>query len=104
MEINNINNAIQGNRINITQHARYEAINDLLDFEEILISTNTGEIIENYPYDKPYPSCLIYGKTSTGDPIHTVWAYDSESKIAILITVYRPDENVWINYQTRKKT
>jgi len=48
------------------------------------------EIIEDYPDDKPYPSCLIYGKTFSGDPVHSVWAYNINNQWAILITVYRP--------------
>ena len=31
-----------------------------------------GEIIEDYPAAKPYPSCLIYGEIFSGDPVHSV--------------------------------
>ncbi|MHB2149652.1 DUF4258 domain-containing protein [Calditrichota bacterium LG25] len=34
-----------------------------------------GEIIETYPADKPLTSCLVFGKSSKGGPIHSVWAY-----------------------------
>ena len=53
--------------------------------------------------DIPYPSCLIYGKTFSGDPIHSVWAYNIENQWAVLITVYRPDPNRWIAWRERKK-
>ena len=33
---------------------------------EILEVLQRGEIIEEYPDDKPYPSCLILGRTLTG--------------------------------------
>ena len=59
----------------------------MLVLDDIFFSVNNGEIIEDYPNDKPYPSCLIYGKMSSGDPIHSVWAYSAENRIAILITV-----------------
>jgi hypothetical protein len=39
--------------------------------EEILQALDSGEIIEEYPEDKPYPSCLILGRTVTGRPLHT---------------------------------
>ena len=29
-----------------------------------------GEIIEDYPTDKYGPSCLIFGRTTNGRPIH----------------------------------
>lgn len=59
------------------------------------LKTNTG--------DKPYPSCLIFGETFAGEPIHSVWAYNEKSKWAVLITVYRPDPSLWIDYKMRKK-
>lgn len=103
MEIKNIINAIQAKRVNVTSHARDEARNDSLLLDEILFSTCDGEVIEDYPTDKPFPSCLIYGDNSDGDPVHTVWGYDLETTIAILITVYRPDPARWINWKQRKK-
>ena len=63
MKIDVILEAIQSNRINVTLHARKEAKNDSLVLDEIFFSTRNAEIIENYPDDKPYPSCLIYGRT-----------------------------------------
>jgi hypothetical protein len=32
-----------------------------------------GDIFEEYPEDKPYPSCLVYGETFKKEPIHSVW-------------------------------
>ncbi|MBW8050284.1 MAG: DUF4258 domain-containing protein [Cytophagales bacterium] len=104
MKIVEIIDAIQANQLNITFHAKQEARNDLLVLDDILFSVSNGEVIEDYQTDMPYPSCLIYGKSSGDEPIHSVWAYDPESKIAILITVYRPNPNRWINFKKRKKT
>ncbi|MBF0289819.1 MAG: DUF4258 domain-containing protein [SAR324 cluster bacterium] len=56
------------------------------------------------PWDRPYPSCLIYGKNEKGDPVHSVWAYDEETGIAIMITVYRPDPARWIDWKERKQS
>jgi len=102
MNITDIIQAINANYINVTQHARKEAREDELTLDEILFSTCHGEIIEAYPTDTPYPSCLIYGQTETGDIIHSVWAYAADSQIAILITVYRPDPDRWKNWKVRK--
>jgi len=104
MTIDEITEAIQSNRINVTRHAKQEAKNDSLTLDDILFSTYNGEIIADYSYDKPYPSCLIYGNTSLGEPVHSVWAYDSVNQIAILITVYRPDPTRWINWKERRKS
>lgn len=103
MNITNLIEAIKNNRIRISDHADEEAEADDLTFDEIYFSVLHGEIIENYPTDKPYPSCLIFGRTFSGAPIHSVWAYNNENQWIVLITVYRPDPNRWINWRERKK-
>jgi len=102
MVIDDIINAIVVNRIRIIEHAYDEAQIDLLSFEEIIISVLNGKIIENYPKDKPFPSCLIYGDNFHKEPIHSVWAYNEENQWAVLITVYRPDPKLWINWRIRR--
>jgi len=101
MRIEKIVSAIQANRIRITDHADEEAELEKLTFDEVYFSSFHGEIIEDYPNDKPYPSCLIYGKTFSGDPVHSVWAYNNENQWAVLITVYRPDPARWIEWKVR---
>ncbi|QTA86151.1 DUF4258 domain-containing protein [Desulfonema magnum] len=104
MKIHKIIRAIETNCVNITLHARKEAKDDSLRLDDIFFSTCHGEIIEDYPDDFPYPSCLIYGRSSSDDPVHSVWAYDSENEIAVLITVYRPDPERWTHWKERKDT
>ncbi|MEW5830820.1 MAG: DUF4258 domain-containing protein [Chloroflexota bacterium] len=96
-------NAIQHNRIRITDHADEETQADQLVFDEVFFSVLQGEIIEDYPTDKPYPSCLVYGENFKGEPIHSVWAYNPDTEWAVLITVYRPDPDRWINWRERRK-
>ncbi len=103
MELSNIIDAIQAKRIRITDHADEEAESDQLTFDEIYFSVFHGEIIKDYPDDKPYQSCLVYGKTFSGDPVHSVWAFNDENQWAVLITVYRPDPDRWINFRVRRE-
>ena len=79
MDIENIVVSIRNSQVRITDHAHEEAVNDGLTFEEIYFSVMHGEIIEDYPNDKPYPTCLILGNNFSGQPIHSVWAYNSET-------------------------
>ena len=102
MKIEWIIDAIRSGRIRITDHADEEAQSDSLRFDQIVSSVFRGDIIEQYPDDKPYPSCLIYGQTYDRDPVHTVWGYNPESNWAVLITVYRPDPARWIDFQKRR--
>lgn len=103
MGIQDLIEAIRHNRMRITDHADEEAGSDELSFDEIFFSVLQGEVIEDYPDDKPYPSCLIYGDSFKGDPIHSVWAFNEETKWAVLITVYRPDPERWVDWRTRRK-
>ena len=62
-----------------------------------------GEIIEDYPDDKPYPSALFLGWVE-GEPFHIVSALDPESGYSFVITAYKPDlEHFEPDYKTRRK-
>jgi hypothetical protein len=89
--------------VRITDHADEEAQADRLTLDEIYFSVLHGEIIELYESDKPYPSCLIYGMTESGVVVHSVWAYNIESRWAVLVTVYRPDPRRWNDWKERKE-
>ena len=103
MNIENIIDAIRNSWVRISDHADEEAFDDNLTYEEIYSSVIQGEVIEDYPNDKPYPSCLILGGNFSGEPIHSVWAYNPENLWTVLITVYRPDPKRWIDWKVRVK-
>ncbi len=54
----------------------------------------TGQIIENYPEDTPYPSRLVLGWCGHR-PIHVVVAENVQDQEMIVITVYEPDLRKW---------
>ena len=62
-----------------------------------------GTIIEQYPEDFPYPSCLIIALID-GRPVHVVAALNDAEQEAIIITVYEPDVRIWDNGFTRRKS
>lgn len=67
------------------------------DVEQCILE---GEIIEQYPYDKPFASCLMYAVVKLQN-IHIVVSSDKE-KIYI-VTAYRPSTDKWENdFKTRK--
>jgi hypothetical protein len=103
MDIAELITAIEKDQLNITSHARVEAREDSLLLDEILHSVRNGEVIEDYPDDTPYPSGLVYGTNEESEPIHSVLAFDDKSGIAVLITVYRPDPDRWIDWKERKQ-
>ena len=101
IRIEEIHDAVHLHRFRITDHADEEAANDRLALDDIVHSAANGEIIESYPDDKPYPSCLVSGQSAEGAAIHSVWAYNRTSRWAVLVTVYRPDPRRWKNWRTR---
>jgi len=64
----------------------------------------SGEIIASYPDDRPYPSYLMLGYHD-GLPLHAVVAQDPAGRICQVVTVYRPDPELWdASFKTRKQT
>jgi hypothetical protein len=63
----------------------------------------TGETIETYPTDKPFPSRLIVGWEGTR-PIHVVAADDVSAQETIIVTVYEPDTAEWEAGFKRRKS
>ena len=60
------------------------------DIENALIN---GEIIEQYPSDYPFPSCLVLGQTKAGKTLHVVCGSNGEK--LWLITAYYPNTFEW---------
>ena len=103
MNIADIVGAIQSGRLRVTDHADEEAQADHLTLDDVLYSVRHGEIIEDYLADVPYPSCLILGQAASVIAVHSVWAYNMKNRWAVLITVYRPDPQRWVNRRERRK-
>lgn len=61
-----------------------------------------GEIIQEYPDDRPLPSRVTLGWVR-GRPLHIVSATDSDNETTVIIAVYEPDHSVWDGAFRRKK-
>ena len=70
------------------------------DVEHVLL---TGETIESYPDDTPYPSELLLGWCEE-QALHIVVATDAASRRKIVITVYIPDPNRWEDNFRRRRS
>jgi sulfur transfer protein SufE len=62
--------------------------------EEIRYVLETGDVIEEYPEDTPYPSRLILGCYKSRF-VHVVAADNTSDEEIIVITVYEPDPSEW---------
>jgi hypothetical protein len=87
----------------LTKHAtivRLERGITVFALEQALL---TGKVIERYPNDQPYPSCLVLGWLTSGDPLHVVCSKGDREPALRIVTVYAPDDALWEgDYKTRK--
>ncbi len=89
-------------RIAWTNHALLRMIQRQIDREDIKNGILVGEIIENYPDDYPYPSCLILSANSGGLPLHIVCGVTNTE--LWIITAYRPNLTEWKpDFKTRRE-
>jgi hypothetical protein len=100
IDVNRMRMALRDLRVEWQRHALERmAERDIRrsDVMEVLLS---GEVIENYPDDQPFPSALFSGWARTR-PIHVVSAFDAEGDRAFVVTVYEPD---WKHFEPDFKT
>ena len=71
----------------------------LTDIQQVIL---TGEVIQEYPQEKPYPEYLFLGYPhGPSDPCHVVVASNDE---AVLITVHDYDPEVYEpDHRTRRR-
>ena len=89
--------------LDFTVHAIFEAAADLVFVEEIEGAITAGEIIED---DAERGRCLVCGPIPPGGLLHIVVDYadmlaDPESSL-VVVTVYRPDPDSWIDGRIRR--
>lgn len=100
MDIDIIRAKIKKEEYELTLHAIKRRIERKISTRDIEHAILTGDIIEEYLEDKPYPSCLIAGQAEDERVIHVVCAIAPLVKI---ITVYVPEEDEWDKYKRRRK-
>ena len=83
-------------------HAADQSIVRRITRREVEEAVEHGEIIEDYPTDKYGPSCLIFGFTTAGRPLHVQCTQPARPVVKI-ITVYEPDPNEWVSFTTRRR-
>jgi len=88
----------------LTFHAEKEREADRILRQEIeeAVASEECELLEDYPTDPRGHSCLLLGFAQAGLPIHMVCGYLGEEEF-LVITIYRPDPELWINWRMRKE-
>ncbi len=75
-------------KVIITLHAQERLRERGIKVKDIRNCVMSGEIIEQYPDDFPFPSCLIFGRAISGEIIHVVAS--DEGTGSRIITAYFP--------------
>ena len=85
----------------ITQHSRKRFAERDISVTDVSAAINNGEIIEQYPDDFPFPSCLIFGKADN-KILHVVASINEG--LVYIITAYVPSVSKWEDdMKTRKE-
>ena len=93
---------IQKTAIEWNRHALERMLERGISRQEVTDVLFSGEVIEDYPSDRPYPSFLMYG-TSNDKSLHVVLAFDQEHETVYIITAYFPDTLHFLDdYRTRR--
>ena len=84
-------------------HAIARMFERVISEEEVRETLESGETVERYPDDTPYPSRLVLGWPA-GRAIHVVAADNLEDDEIVVITVYEPDPTLWeADFRRRKQ-
>lgn len=94
---------MKARRLTFRVHAIRRMFRRSITHDQVRLVLESGQVIEDYPDDTPYPSQLILGWIGTR-PLHVVAAYDAKTGEAIIITAYEPDPAQWDSALKRRKT
>ena len=85
-------------------HAFKKMVSRNITDDDVKMVIRDGEIIKEYPNDKPYPSKLLY-KMIGERPIHVVAGQMDKAGKCVIITVYVAGEDIWeTDFKTKKKS
>jgi len=99
MTLDEIRDKIKNGQYGFSDHAVKRMIKRSILRQEVETVISEGEIIEEYPHDKYFPSCLVCGKTEAGRDLHIQVSYPP---VVVVITAYEPDPEEWENGRNRR--
>jgi len=101
--IQDIRNATAERKIQWGQHVLERMVARRVSREDVIYVLSNGELIEDYPNDRPFPSCLLMAAPDQ-QPLHVVAAFDPHTTTVFVVTVYEPDlDHFEEDRQTRRR-
>ena len=96
LQIEDVRAYCKDDTIALTEHLLTRIRQRNIRLEDIKHAILNGEIIEQYPVDYPFPSCLL-----NGENIHVVCSIGKEC--LYIITAYRPSPEQWEDGGKKRK-
>lgn len=93
IDIDNLRELCNNRAIKWTTHVIARLQERHIDPSDIKNCIATGHIIEQYPNDYPYPSCLVLGNAKSDKALHVVIGVGEGN--LWLITAYYPNPAKW---------
>ncbi|HHX59441.1 MAG TPA: DUF4258 domain-containing protein [Epulopiscium sp.] len=101
-KIDDIRNLLEEDKIQWSGHVLARMQQREIRVADVIETISSGEIIEYYESDYPYPSCLILGSSKDGKKLHIVCALGKGSMW--MITAYYPNTIEWLeDLKTRRR-
>ena len=101
VNIENIRQYYKLDQVYTTEHAAERYRQRGIKAKDVRYAVDNGRIIEQYPDDFPYPSCLILGKDINNNPLHV--CVSDEGTSSKIITAYYPNQEKWCEGFSRRK-
>jgi len=98
-----IHTSVRSKAYRVTKHATVTRLERGISIVEIERALLEGDVIERDSDAEPYPTCLVLGWLSSGDPVHVVCSKGDAEPTLRIVTVYEPEDSLWErDYKTRK--
>ncbi|MCH3965527.1 MAG: DUF4258 domain-containing protein [Clostridium sp.] len=102
LNIYNIRQLLKSNKVQWRGHILIRMHQRKIKIKDVIDCVMSGEIIEYYESDYPFPSCLILGFNDKKKGIHVVCAVGQG--YVWMITTYYPDSGEWYeDLRTRRR-
>lgn len=94
---------IESDKVVISDHGYEELSADNIFVDDALKGIYTAKVIEEYLDYGKGPCVLVLEVDEQRKPIHVVWGIPKgRSEPAVLVTAYRPDDNLWDHSHTMR--